>query len=383
MQTRREFLWSAGAALAAAAWYRHWAIFPVAPQAGASAWEPGVETYVNSSCLLCPGRCGIRGRVVDGRLVGIFGSELHPVSQGGICPRGIAGVQLLYHPERLSQPLERTGPRGSGKWRPVPPDRAVAILGERLARLRSEGRPEGWAVVSGYCRGTMEELWRQFLRAFGSPNYVPDSYPDAIDTVMGLMHGIWRRPGYDLERGDLVLSFGAPLFESWWSPVQAYVAFGARERGAAVHSLNVLLGSIARPGGVLFGEDPPVSPLPQPQLDAIAQRGLGRPPLLAPGPQFGAGDLVARFARAVVEASNPPEILFLYCANPLASSSQPDLWRKALERIPLVVSFSPFLDETANQADLVIPDLLPSERWQDAPAPSSYPFPVKSHAGFC
>ncbi|HWO89129.1 MAG TPA: molybdopterin-dependent oxidoreductase, partial [Gemmatimonadales bacterium] len=155
-----------------------------------------------------------------------MGNPLHPLSQGGVCPRGIAGVQLLYHPERLASPLLRAGPRGSGQWEPVSTERAVAVLTDRLRSLREAGHPERLALVSGYSEGTMRDLWQQFMRAFGSPNDIADEPHDGADAVMSLMHGIARRPGYDLERSGLVLSFGAPLFESWWSPLQAFTAFG-------------------------------------------------------------------------------------------------------------------------------------------------------------
>jgi anaerobic selenocysteine-containing dehydrogenase len=470
-------------------------------------WVPGIETRHRSACLVCPARCGIQGRLVDGRLVRIVGNPLHPMSQGGVCPRGVAGVQMLYHSERLSSPLVRVGPRGAGQWRPLSPEGAVALIVERLQDLRSAGRPEALALLAGYCAGTMSDLWRQFLRAYGSPNYVSDEYEDGMDAIMGLMHGIPRRPGYDLEQADLVLSFGAPLFESWWAPLQAFVAyaspngneagggrfiqidtrfsrtasrthdwigirpgthgvlalgvayvllrdelFDARfvaervsgftdavdERGRlregfrslvmrnyrteevsaitgvpveritqlartladsqapvvvcgpdvtlapngllagmAVHSLNVLLGRINRPGGVLFEHEPPLAPLPALELDATGRAGLERGPIGGAGPPFGAGDPPARFVEAVAAATSPEvEALFLYYANPLASTMHPDAWREALGKLSFVVSFSPFLDETAWHADLVLPDLLPYERWQDAPTPSSYPHQV-------
>jgi anaerobic selenocysteine-containing dehydrogenase len=75
----------------------------------------------------------------------------------------------------------------------------------------------------------MRDLWGQFMKAFGSPNYVADEYADGTDAIMEVMHGMRRRPGYDLERSEIVISFGAPLFESWWSPLQAFVAFADPE----------------------------------------------------------------------------------------------------------------------------------------------------------
>jgi anaerobic selenocysteine-containing dehydrogenase len=414
---------------------------------------------------------------------------------------------MLYHPRRLTSPLERVGARGSGEWREVSRAEALSRVVERLGTFRDEGRPESLALVSGYCAGTMADLWRHLLRAFGSPNHVRDDYADGTDTVMALAHGISRAPGYDLDRAGFVLSFGAPLFESWWSPVQALAAFGGRGthdgrrprfvqvdtrfsrtaaaahewvgvrpgthaalalgiayvlirdelidhrfveqyvsgfedftdatgrprdgyrslvmrnyrteevsavtgvsvsritelarsfastrpsvavcgsdvtrspsgliEGLAVHSLNVLVGNIGRPGGVIFGEDPPLQPLSEPILDATARSGLAREPIGTPGAQFGGGDGPLRFAESVAGSTDSQiEALLLYYANPLESSARPGVWREALERIPFVVSFSPFLDETSGYADLILPDLLPYERWQDAPTPSSYPYPV-------
>jgi len=383
----------------------------------------------------------------------------------------------------------------------------MAHVAERLASLRDARKPEGLALVSGSSPGTMEELWHQFLRAYGSPNIVDDSYDDGSATLMGLMHGWPRRPGYDLDQASLVVSFGAPLFEAWWSPLQAFAAYGGRaspngarprfiqvdtrfsataahahewvgvrpgtyavlalgmayviirdelfdaefvsehiagfddftdaqgrrregyrslvlrryrteevsaitgvpvERitglaralaamrpsitipGAdvthapnglaaamAVHSLNVLTGSINRPGGVLFGEAPPLAPLAPIVTDEVARRGLNTEPVGNTSAPFAMRVDASRFAQDVVGGTGSRiEALFLYYANPLGSSGDAATWHTALDRIPFVVSFSPFLDETTRQADVVIPDLLPYERWQDAPAPASYPYPV-------
>ncbi len=505
--TRREFLWAMGATAASVglSWSPDFGWAPQVPDD--VGWAPGTEQFVNSACLICPARCGVRGRVVDGRLVQLGGNPFHPVNAGGLCPRGIAGVQMLYHPDRLGSPLRRVGARGSDSWEAIGWDEALRQLGERLASLRASGRPEALALVAGYCAGTMHDLWRQFLQSYGSPNYVADDYDDGSATVMALMHGNPRRPGYDLERAGYVLSFGSPMFESWWSPLQAYAAFAGPEgsdegrtrfvqidtrfsrtaahanewvgihpgtfgvlalgiayilirdelydadfverhvagfqdaidaggalqqgyrsivmrhyrteevsaitgvpvaritaiarafartehpiavfghevthapsgllTGMAVHSLNVLMGSVGRPGGVMFGDDAPLDPLPDPRIDAVARAGLGRGALARTPAPFGEGDPASRFAAAVgASPSDTIDTLLLYYANPLASSPRPDAWREALDRIPFVVGFSPFLDETTAHADLILPDLLAYERWQDAPAPQSHPYPV-------
>ncbi|HEY6108062.1 MAG TPA: molybdopterin dinucleotide binding domain-containing protein, partial [Gemmatimonadales bacterium] len=137
-----------------------------------------------------------------------------------------------------------------------------------------------------------------------------------------------------------------------------------------------LMGNISRPGGVMFGDDPPLAPLAEARLDGVARAGLARAPVAHAAVPFGMGDPAPQFAAAAARGVGPIEALLLYYSNPLASAARPDDWRAALERIPFVVSFSPFLDETTRFADLVLPDLLPYERWQDAPTPSSYPYSV-------
>ena len=47
--------------------------------------------------------------------------------------------------------------------------------------------------------------------------------------------------------------------------------------------------------------------------------------------------------------------------------------KDALARIGLVVSFSPFLDETSRYADFILPDALPLERWEDRHFPPTSP----------
>ena len=71
-----------------------------------------------------------------------------------------------------------------------------------------------------------------------------------------------------------------------------------------------------------------------------------------------------------------PEVLFLYYTNPLFSNPNPDLFSKALSEIPLIVSFSPYMDDTTSFADLILPDHTPLERWQDDPVFLNKGFPV-------
>jgi len=133
----------------------------------------------------------------------------------------------------------------------------------------------------------------------------------------------------------------------------------------AAIALSALLGAIENPrGGLRIAPAAPLSPWPDVALDAVAQRGLATQRL------DGAGRAPYAGARAVLETlpdAAPPAIALLYHANPLFARAQPRRWRDLFAKVPLVVSFSPYVDETvAEVAHLVLPDHTYLERVEDA-----------------
>lgn len=187
----------------------------------------GPERWVTTTCQMCPGGCGLLVRCVGKRAVKIVGNPLHPVNRGGVCPKGQAALQLLYHPDRIRQPLLQTK-RGSSRWQPISWEEALKLVSEKLQAVRAEGRGQGLAVL-GQARATaMRDLWQRFLEAYGSPNYL--SLPGRTDgpgAAAYCMQGIQAPLAYDLKNASYVLSFGTNFLEGWGSPVYVMRAFGA------------------------------------------------------------------------------------------------------------------------------------------------------------
>jgi len=124
----------------------------------------------------------------------------------------------------------------------------------------------------------------------------------------------------------------------------------------AVALLNVLAGNVGEPGGVSF---------PNRAL-AFAKYGT-EAALLAPPPESGyAGvrDAIENmrggaFRMAILSGATNP-----------AFTLPPSLeFGEALSKVPFVVAFAPFLDETTSQADLVLPVPTALEAWGDDLAP--------------
>jgi len=123
-------------------------------------------------------------------------------------------------------------------------------------------------------------------------------------------------------------------------------------------ALNLLLGRINRPGGVYA----------LPELAAAVPGALGRAAMLD-------GDLPGFFSGVAAGKTPAPKALLVYDANPAYGLPETAAMTKALEMIPFKVSFASFWDETAAMCDLILPNSLPLERYDDLATPYG--------AGFC
>lgn len=66
---------------------------------------------------------------------------------GRTCLKGQAGIQTLYDRLRLTQPLRRVGPRGSGRWEPVTWEQAIEEIVNGSPTLGTPGLVQLWAYV--------------------------------------------------------------------------------------------------------------------------------------------------------------------------------------------------------------------------------------------
>jgi anaerobic selenocysteine-containing dehydrogenase len=133
----------------------------------------------------------------------------------------------------------------------------------------------------------------------------------------------------------------------------------------AVHILNALVGSIEKTGGVMaqrYYAPAAWDALPR---DSVAAKGRKSARVDGAGTQF---PLARHAYQAVADnilAGYPLEVLFLYDANPVFETPGGSRFVDAFEKIPFIVSFSTFADETASYADLILPEPTFLERWQD------------------
>jgi len=154
---------------------------------------------------------------------------------------------------------------------------------------------------------------------------------------------------------------------------------GSLQTFLAVHTLNALVGNINQPGGVQAVPEPDYIDWPEPEIDAVASEGLQQTRIDGAGSDRypHARYLLNRLPEVVnASAESPVEVLFVYDANPAYSLPDTESVKKAFEKIPFVVSFSSYMDETTALADLLLPNHIFLERYEDVPAALGFPKPI-------
>ena len=173
---------------------------------------PGVASWYSSLCTQCGAGCGIIVRVMEGRAKKIEGNPLHPVNKGKLCARGQASLQGLYNPDRVRGPLKRTGPRGGGgNFTEISWEEGLLSLVQNLVELKEKEGAEGLYILTSTLRGHLDNLIRDFARAYGSPNYLNYELFDFRNLRFAnrVSLGIEEIPHYDIENTGYLLSFGA------------------------------------------------------------------------------------------------------------------------------------------------------------------------------
>lgn len=196
-----------------------------------------VKTVVRTVCAHdCPDMCSLLVHVEDGRITRVGGDPAQPFTAGFACAKVSREHELVHSPERLTQPLRRTGPKGGGSFEPVPWE---AALDEIVARWRAIIEADGPLGILGYCYSAHQGLFNRGLllglfHALGTTRLVAgtvcDSCSDAAwEATLGAVGGADPEM---VVHSDLVIAWSADLVTTnvhFWAKVEQ-----ARRGGATL-----------------------------------------------------------------------------------------------------------------------------------------------------
>ncbi len=155
---------------------------------------PTTEVILTTCPRDCYDACGIAVRVRDGVIDQVRGDPNHPMSRGKLCPKCATGYnnEWLNPTIRLTRPLRRVGPKGSGTFAPVSWDEAI---GEIAARLRQIYATYGArTILNAHYTGTLSLLAyafpMRFFHRLGATEVSPDSICNQAGHVaLGYVYG--------------------------------------------------------------------------------------------------------------------------------------------------------------------------------------------------
>jgi anaerobic selenocysteine-containing dehydrogenase len=257
------------------------------------------------------------------------------------------GAKVIQIEPRLSNTAAK-----SNKWIPINPGSEAALAMGLAHVIIKESLYD-----SGFISNNADRFddWKQL---------VIDKYsPDSVATITGIDVGtivVLARSFANASKPLAICGLGDGT-----TPVSLSDCM-------AVHALNALVGNIDKKGGIFAVSDPEYINWPEIDMDAKAAVGMQHERL------DGAGGrkypysryLLNRLPEAILsEAPYSLESLFISGANPLYTLMDTQNTEKAFEKIPFVVSFSSYMDETARHADLILPNHVYLERYEDVPTP--------------
>ena len=142
---------------------------------------------------------------------------------------------MTYHPDRIQNPLARTGPRGSGQFKEITWDEAIKQLVTQLSPLQTNKQENGLTFITSPLRGQRKAILQEFMTAFkGSQSIEFALFDDKVGSAAN-GNGFNHSGPYtvDLAQSNYVISFGADFLGTWNSPVAQSAAFGKMRKGRA------------------------------------------------------------------------------------------------------------------------------------------------------
>lgn len=180
------------------------------------------QLFLETVCPSCALQCQINLRIADNHIIKIESSNF-------FCPFGQSSVQRLSHPERILQPLRRSGEKGSGQFSPVSWEEAAASIADKInqnagttdsiAAITSQTAKARLTALSTRYDGAEDEcalLLERLLALLGSPHCYSATCAEKLE--LAALGGVLF---YELEKADLIIIFRTALFDGGLNPAEA------------------------------------------------------------------------------------------------------------------------------------------------------------------
>jgi anaerobic selenocysteine-containing dehydrogenase len=192
----------------------------------------------------CPSTCALEVEIIDPRTIGrVRGAPDNAYTAGVICAKVARYAERAHHPDRLTQPLRRTGAKGSGAFAPISWDDALDLVAEEFTR--AEGKHGTEAVWPYLYAGTMGYVMRDGIHRLRHAK----KYSGFFSTICvnpaftGFTAGTGKLAGTDpreMAKSDLVVIWGTNAANTQVN-VMTHATRARKERKAKIAVVDVYM----------------------------------------------------------------------------------------------------------------------------------------------
>jgi len=190
----------------------------------------------------CPSACALDVEVIEGGCIGrVRGATDQDYTAGVICAKVARYAERIHHKDRLTQPLRRTGTKGSGQFAPISWDDALDLVAENFLRCeRQHGAESIWPY---YYAGTMGLVMRDGIERLTNVK----RYSGFFSTICvnlawpGWLVGAGKLMGSDpreMARSDCVVIWGTNAVSTQVN-VMTHAMRARKERGAKIVVIDI------------------------------------------------------------------------------------------------------------------------------------------------
>jgi anaerobic selenocysteine-containing dehydrogenase len=201
-----------------------------------------IMVYVDTVCPRdCYDTCFMRVLVgKDKNPISIIGDENSPITQGFLCPRGVADIRRTYSQERVLYPHKRIGNKPSGAFQRFSWDEALDMFAARLSKALKE-----------FGSGSLLHLYYS-----GNMGLLTSSMPQRFFYALGFSQtdeAICSKSGHEALFLHYGSSYGIDLDSLPSMKLAVYWGFNAAVSAPHLHSLSV---KAKAKGGSIVAIDP-------------------------------------------------------------------------------------------------------------------------------
>ncbi|HRE20411.1 MAG TPA: molybdopterin-dependent oxidoreductase, partial [Rhabdaerophilum sp.] len=192
----------------------------------------------------CPSACSLDVEVLGNNRIGrVRGLAAQSYTAGVICAKVARYAERIHHPDRLTKPLLRSGPKGSGQFREIGWDEALDRTADAFRTAEAKHGPE--TVWPYYYAGTMGLVMRDGIHRLRHVK----RYSGMYDTICtnpawtGFVAGTGRLAGVDpreMAKSDCIIIWGTNPVHTQVN-VMTHAIRARKERGAPIVAVDIYM----------------------------------------------------------------------------------------------------------------------------------------------